>query len=84
MLIFINFFYSFDTAVPPVVPELFSDDDATHFDDIPDPDSGEEFFPTPKVDTPLTSCWASTEMFFFVGWRWQSLRFRAYSRVGVC
>lgn len=36
-------------AVPPVVPELFSDDDATHFDDIPEPDSGEEFFPIPKV-----------------------------------
>ena len=36
-------------AVPPVVPELLSDDDATHFDDIPEPDSGEEFFPIPKV-----------------------------------
>lgn len=32
-----------------MVPELCSDDDATHFDDIPEPDSGEEFFPTPKV-----------------------------------
>ena len=32
-----------------MVPELISDDDATHFDDIPEPDSGEEFFPTPKV-----------------------------------
>ena len=37
------------TAIPPVVPELSSDDDTTHFDDIPEPDSGEEFFPTPKV-----------------------------------
>ena len=37
------------TAIPPVIPELKSDDDATHFDDIPEPDSGEEFFPTPKV-----------------------------------
>ena len=36
-------------AVPPVVPELSSDDDYSHFDDIPEPDSGEEFFPTPKV-----------------------------------
>lgn len=36
-------------AVPPVVPELLSDDDATHFDDIPEPDSGEEFFPIPKT-----------------------------------
>lgn len=36
-------------AVPPVVPELASDDDYSHFDDIPEPDSGEEFFPTPKV-----------------------------------
>lgn len=36
-------------AIPPVVPELSSDDDATHFDDIPEPDSGEEFFPTPKA-----------------------------------
>ncbi|KAJ7375003.1 Rho-associated protein kinase 2 [Desmophyllum pertusum] len=36
-------------AVPPVVPELASDDDYSHFDDIPDPDSGEEFFPTPKA-----------------------------------
>lgn len=32
-----------------MVPELSSDDDTTHFDDIPEPDSGEEFFPTPKV-----------------------------------
>ena len=32
-----------------MVPELASDDDYSHFDDIPDPDSGEEFFPTPKV-----------------------------------
>lgn len=38
-----------NTAIPPVVPELSSDDDTTHFDDIPEPDSGEEFFPTPKV-----------------------------------
>ena len=37
------------SAVPPVVPELSSDDDYSHFDDIPEPDSGEEFFPTPKV-----------------------------------
>lgn len=36
-------------AIPPVVPELSSDDDTTHFDDIPEPDSGEEFFPTPKA-----------------------------------
>lgn len=36
-------------AVPPVVPELSSDIDYSHFDDIPEPDSGEEFFPTPKV-----------------------------------
>ncbi|XP_078360692.1 rho-associated protein kinase 2-like isoform X2 [Oculina patagonica] len=36
-------------AVPPVVPELSSDDDYSHFDDIPEPDSGEEFFPTPKA-----------------------------------
>lgn len=36
-------------AVPPVVPELSSDDDYSHFDDIPEPDSGEEFFPIPKA-----------------------------------
>ena len=32
-----------------MVLEFFSDDDATNFDDVPDPDSGEEFFPTPQV-----------------------------------
>ena len=40
----------FMTAVPPVVPELASDDDYSHFDDIPEPDTGEEFFPIPKVN----------------------------------
>lgn len=45
--VYVNLFIGI--AIPPVVPELFSDDDATHFDDIPEPDSGEEFFPTPKV-----------------------------------
>lgn len=49
---FVNDQWEWDTireAVPPVVPELASDDDYSHFDDIPDPDSGEEFFPTPKA-----------------------------------
>ena len=32
-----------------MAPELSSDDDTTNFDDIPEPDSGEKFFPTPKV-----------------------------------
>jgi len=37
------------TAIPPVVPELSGDDDTSNFDDIPEPDAGEEFFPIPKV-----------------------------------
>ena len=49
LFFFLLFIFHRSVAVPPVVPDLLSDDDSTHFDDIPDPDSGEEFFPTPKV-----------------------------------
>ncbi|XP_048581823.1 rho-associated protein kinase 2 isoform X3 [Nematostella vectensis] len=41
--------HSIREAVPPVVPELNSDDDTSNFDDIPEPDAGEEFFPVPKA-----------------------------------
>ena len=39
----------FFPAVPPVVPELIGDDDSSNFDDIPEPETGEEFFAPPKT-----------------------------------
>ena len=37
------------TAVAPVVPELRGDADTSNFDDIPDPDGGEETFENAQV-----------------------------------
>lgn len=39
----------FIKAVPPVVPELMSDDDTSNFDDIDKDDTTEESFPVPKA-----------------------------------
>nr|XP_058957000.1 rho-associated protein kinase 2-like [Pocillopora verrucosa] len=49
---FINDQWEWDTireATPPVVPELASDDDYSNFDDISDPNSGEEFLQPPEA-----------------------------------
>ncbi len=49
---FVNDQWTFDTirnCVPPVVPELSSDDDARNFDDLEKDDSPEEFFQVPKT-----------------------------------
>lgn len=49
---FINDQWSFDSlrdSVPPVVPELSSDDDTRNFDDIEKSDALDESFPVPKA-----------------------------------
>lgn len=49
---FINDQWSFDNlrdSVPPVVPELSSDDDSRNFDDIDKVDALDELFPVPKA-----------------------------------
>ncbi|XP_066019046.1 rho-associated protein kinase 1-like [Pocillopora verrucosa] len=49
---FINDQWEWDTikeATPPVVPELASDYDYSNFDDISDPNSGEEFLQPPEA-----------------------------------
>ena len=42
--------FCFYAAVAPVVPELQGDDDTSNFDDIADPDGGDEGFELPKVN----------------------------------
>lgn len=37
------------SAVAPVVPELSGDDDTSNFDDIPNPESGDETFDRTQV-----------------------------------
>lgn len=58
-------------AIPPVVPELSSDDDTSNFDDIPEPDAGEEFFPIPKV--------IHREFFFFLALQTNCVRNSSFS-----
>jgi serine/threonine protein kinase len=41
-------FHTIRDCVPPVVPDLSSDDDTSHFDDVEN-DSPDEVFPTPKA-----------------------------------
>ena len=41
-------FHTIRDCVPPVVPDLSSDDDTSHFDDVEN-DSPDEIFPTPKA-----------------------------------
>ncbi|XP_050738009.1 rho-associated protein kinase 1-like isoform X2 [Eriocheir sinensis] len=49
---FINDQWTFDTireCVPPVVPDLTSDDDTSNFDEVENEDTPEESFPVPKA-----------------------------------